>query len=204
LKSQNPTPGKTNSKRLTFIILGLAVLAAACTYAYSVYTEYTKYEAVLPRLRLQTLIRDVRRFESLAGRVPRTFDEIERLVWKHKDRTPTFDKNGTGYALANYFYVLHAVDDSRLTIWAIPLGQRRDEASTHFIIVTSERVLRWRGAALGFDEVGTVSSNPTASELAALGLVRQPDETPAGKPSTRRRLTTSQQARREPHIGMSM
>lgn len=177
MKSQNPTPGKSSPKRLTFVVFTLALLTAACCYGYRVYAEAKRHEALLPRLRLNSLIRDVRKYESISGRVPRTFEDLESLIWKHKGRKPVFDNNGTSYTLGNFLYMLNAVDDHRATIWAVPLGERREETSTHFVVVTSETLMHWKGAAITFDDFRGISPKPTVAQLAALGLVRVPGAT---------------------------
>src|SRR5262245_37211710 len=132
MKSQRPTPGKGHrSTRLTFVVFGITVLTAACAYGYSVFAESKRQEALIPRLAVASLVRDARKYEALAGRMPRTFDEIEELVWKHKDPKPVFDKGGTSYTLGNYFYFIHGLDARTATVWAVPVGPRRDEASSH-------------------------------------------------------------------------
>lgn len=191
MKSQNPTPGKSGGpKRLTFVIFGLAVLTAACSYGYSVYAENQRQEALLPRLKLSSLIRDVRKYEKLAGRVPRGFDEIEELVWKHKGRKPAFDLDGSAYTLGNYFYVYNALSHDSATVWAVPVGPRREEASTHFVVIGPDAVAHWKGAAIKHEDFSRIVKNPQVSELASLGLVRQPDEINKAKKKPEKQLKT--------------
>lgn len=191
MKSQNPTPGKSGGRtRVTFVIFGLTILAAVCSYGYSVYAESQRFEALKPRLKLSSLIRDVRKYETVAGRVPKGFEEIEELVWKHKGRKPAFDLGGAAYTLGNYFYLYHALDERSATVWAVPLGERREEASTHFVIIGPDAVAHWKGAAIKLDDFSRISTNPQVSELASLGLVRQPDEVNKSKKKAEKHLRT--------------
>ena len=175
MKSQNPVPGKGRPKQLTFIVFALAVLTAACAYGYSIYSESERHEALLPRVRLHSLVRDIRKYQTLAGRAPTTFDEIEEIIWKRKGRKPVFENGGAAYTLGHYFYLLSAIDEQRATVWAVPVGERREEASTHFVVVSPKALLHWKGAAIKIEDIHRISGNPPIGELAALGLIRQPD-----------------------------
>jgi len=194
MKSQKPRPGKGGrTTRLSFVVFGIAVLTAACSYGYGVYAESKRQDALLPRLALASLVRDARKFEALTGRMPRSFDEIEEFVWKHKGLKPAFDKSGTAYALGNYLYIIHGIDTRATAVWAVPVGPRRDEESSHYVIISTIGIAHWKGAAIKLDDFDKLTPNPEVSELAALGLVRQPDEkqdpkttrAPVRLPSTR-------------------
>jgi hypothetical protein len=174
MKSQTPTPGKGGTpKRLTLLIFGVSILTAASSYGYREYSQWRRHESLMPRLKLSSLVRDIRKFEALTGRVPRSFKELESHVWKHAKGKPVFDLNGAAYTFANYFYLFHGIDARTVTVWAVPVGPRRDETSTHFVVVSPESVAAWKGASLRLDDLAGLTANPTAQELARLGLIRQ-------------------------------
>ena len=106
------------------------------------------------------------------------------------------EKGGTAYTLGNYFYFIHGLDARTATVWAVPVGPRRDEASSHFVIIGPAELAHWKGAAIKLDEFDKLIPNPDAGELAALGLVRQPDETDSPKKSQEPPRLPSTQSRR--------
>jgi hypothetical protein len=94
-------------------------------------------------------------------------------VWKHKNR-PDFGTDGCSLSVANYYYLYYPVDGTTCTIWIIPIGPRRDEGSTHFLLLSPDSVRRWKGAPLDLDEVGKLRGVPQYGEMSVLGMTEQP------------------------------
>lgn len=164
-------PSKKSRIGLTMMLLICSVIAAGSSWAYGTYARLQEENRELPRLALATIVRDLRAHHKALGRFPATFAELDE-----KRRAPArdYELGGRAVSMANYFYVLTAVDAHRATVWAVPAGPRRDEAATQFLVVEPSDLAVWKGAAIPVADVGSIHGNPTRGELAALGLIEQP------------------------------
>ena len=107
------------------------------------------------------------------GRFPANFRELEARVWRHK-QSPDFGADGRSLTVANYFYIYYPVDASTCTVWIVPVGPRRDEVATHFLLLTPSGLRRWKGVPLTLDEVKKLpSAVPQYNEMALLGMTEQ-------------------------------
>ena len=164
-------PTKKSHIGLTLMVLIVSVIAAGVSWGYGTYARLEEENRELPKLALATIVRDLRAYHKASGRFPETFEQLDE---KRRVEGRNYELNGRALSMANYFYVLTAVDVHRATVWAVPAGPRRDEAATQFIVVEPSDLVVWKGAAIPIADVGSIHGNPTRSELAALGLIEQP------------------------------
>ncbi len=93
-------------------------------------------------------------------------------MWKHEN-APDFGADNRSMSVANYFYIYTRVDAGAATIWIIPTGPKRDEGSTHFLLLTPDNLRRWKGAPLSLDEAKSLPPVPQYREMALLGMTEQ-------------------------------
>ena len=66
------------------------------------------------------------------------------------------------------------MDANTCTIWIVPVGTRREEGSTHFLLLTPGGLRRWKGAPLTLDEVTKLPAGvPQNGEMTLLGMTEQ-------------------------------
>ena len=162
----------TRRMRITFLALGASLAALLVAYAAATIMETWHLREQTPRLAVDSLVKALQAHHRQTGRFPADFRELELRVWKHK-KAPDFGADGCSLSVANYYYLYHAVDARTATIWAIPTGPKRDEGSTHFLLLTPDNLRRWKGAPLSLDEVSKLTPVPHYQQMHVLGMTEQ-------------------------------
>lgn len=92
---------------------------------------------------------------------------------------PQFTGSNRTYVVDNYKYVYTLTKNpGECGVFAAPVGPRREEENTFFVLVTPQGVSRqWKGAALGDKDLEAISlmGIPTANQLMNFGLVEIKD-----------------------------
>ncbi len=158
--------------RMSFLTLGASVAAMVIAYAATTLLEARRLREQTPRLAADSLVKALRAHHRQTGRFPDNFRELEARVWKHKS-APDFGVDNRSLSVANYFYIYARVDAGVATIWIIPTGPRREEGSTHFLLLTPDNLRRWKGAPLSLDEAKRLPPVPQYREMAMLGMTEQ-------------------------------
>jgi hypothetical protein len=164
--------GNTRRLRMSFVTLGASVAAVIIAYAATTLLEARRLREQTPRLAVDSLVKALRAYHRQTGRFPDDFREIESRVWKHKN-APDFGADNRSMSVANYFYIYTRVYAGAATIWIIPTGPKRDEGSTHFLLLTPDNLRRWKGAPLSLDEAKSLPPVPQYREMALLGMTEQ-------------------------------
>lgn len=167
----NQAGGKTRL-RISFLMLGLAAAALVIVYATVGLLDAWRAGQQTPRLAADSLVKALRAYHQQTGRFPADFRELEARVWKHQ-KPPDFGADGRSLSVANYYYLYHPVNAGACTIWIVPTGPRREEASTHFLLLAPGNLRRWKGAPLSLDEVRKLPPAPSYAEMAVLGMTEQ-------------------------------
>ncbi len=162
----------TRRLRMSFVTLGASVAAVIIAYAATTILEARRLREQTPRLAADSLVKALRAHHRQTGRFPDDFRELEARVWKHKS-PPDFGVDSRSLSVANYFYIYARVDAGVATIWIIPTGPRREEGSTHFLLLTPDNLRRWKGAPLSLDEAKRLPPVPQYREMALLGMTEQ-------------------------------
>src|SRR5262249_91782 len=112
---------------------------AALVVAFASVTllEVWRVREQTPRLAVHSLVKALRTHHKQTGRFPADFRELEARVWKRR-KALDFGADGRSLSIANYYYIYHPVDARTSTIWVIPTGPRREEGSTHFLLLTPD------------------------------------------------------------------
>jgi len=167
--NQQPTRKKF---RISFLTLGISVAALVISFVFVTVLGNRREREQTPRLAVDGLVKALRKYHKQAGRFPADFRELEARVWKHM-KAPDFGAGGGSLSVANYFYLYHRIDAGSATIWIIPTGPRREEASTHFLLLRPDSVRRWKGAPLSLDEIKNLPPVPQYRQMSLFGMTEQ-------------------------------
>ena len=160
--------------KVTFVILGVSVIVLVISFAYGTWAKTEREKEQVPRLGIDEMVKDLREFQRKTGQFPNDLMELEeRGIWKHKT-IPDFGPSKRTRTHLNYYYVYGKSDASTCTVWAIPSGPKRENASTHFLVVRPDVIQRWKGPVLTKTDIDRIDSNPTGDLLNMLGLTEQP------------------------------
>lgn len=158
--------------KASYIILPVLLIVMVISYFYSGWAQSRRFEASLPRDGSDSMIKGLMTFKEGAGRFPLNFLEVEDRIWKHQKR-PNFGETGKTLLVYNYHYIYFQKDNFTCTLWALPAGPRRSEASTFFFYITSDAIRKWKGPDLSEDDIKKLNSLPDPSLLAVMGMTEQ-------------------------------
>ena len=158
--------------KLTFVILGVSVIVLVISFAYGTWAKTEREKEMVPRLGADSMVKSLRQFQRQTGQFPDDFMQLEERIWKHKT-LPDFGLSKRTLTVANYYYVYGKSNPSTCTVWAIPSGPKREEASTHFLVVMPDMIRRWKGPALTKTDIDRIDSDPTGDLLNMLGMIEQ-------------------------------
>jgi hypothetical protein len=159
--------------RISFLLLGASLIATVLAFTSTNLMEVWQARKQTPRLAVDSLVKALRTHYRQTGRFPSDFRELEARVWKHKN-LPDFGADKRSLSIANYHYLYYPVSTAACTIWVIPTGPRRDEGSTHFLLLYPDSLRRWKGAPLSLAEVKALTPVPQYREMALFGMTEQP------------------------------
>jgi hypothetical protein len=174
---------KKSKLKMTFIILPIALLTMVVSFAYGKWDENKRAQEQVPKLAADSMVKALRQYQRSNGKFPEDLMELEKVVWKHK-KVPDFGPQQKTLTVANYYYVYALVDPLTCTVWAIPSGPKREEGSTHFLVIAPQVIRHWKGPALSNDDITKIVSAPTPALLTMLGLTEQEIIDQRTKPKT--------------------
>ena len=168
----------------TLIIAGLSLALLVISIIYSSWSRERAREANMPVPAMETVVLALRNFHQQTGRFPRDFNELDERVWKGARRAQISpDGKSLNAPQSHYYYTLHTInpdEPARATepvkagVWAVPTGERAQEAATYFWYVTPQKIEGWMGPALTRENIGAVRAIPSEQQLALLTMTRQP------------------------------
>ena len=158
--------------RISFILLAVAIVLSAVCFVYSRWAEAQHQQELLPRLAVDSMVKGLRQYQRQTGQFPADFAELDQRVWKHAN-VPDFGPDKRTLTVANYYYIYSRVNPLTCAVWAIPSGPRREEGSTHFLVIGPEVIRRWKGPALSRADIDMLESVPTADVLNVMGMTEQ-------------------------------
>lgn len=155
--------------RLTLLSLLLSAIAGLAGYSYHTYAIFRDAQRLTPRHQVERLIRDFRQYHSQTRQFPANFIEINRALW-HTQPAPAYGEDGRRAWTKNYYYFYTRVNEDTCAFWALPLGSRRQYASTFFVVIAPRWLRVWKGKALPDAEIESVPPIPSPFALAGFGL----------------------------------
>lgn len=168
----------------TLIIAALSLVLLVISMIYSSWSREREREANLPVPAMETVVLALRTFHQQTGRFPRDFNELDERVWKgarHAQISP--DGKSLNAPHSHYYYTLHTINPpdptsatlpAKAGVWAVPTGERAQEAATYFWYVTPQSIEGWMGPALTRENIDAVRAIPSEQQLALLTMTRQP------------------------------
>ena len=158
--------------KITFVMLPICILIVIICYVYGAWARAEKEKQLIPRHDLDGLVKGLRQYQRQTGQFPGDLSELDKQIWKYKN-APDFGSTKRTLSFANYYYLYAKSDRLTCTIWAIPSGPKREEGSTHFLVVTPDLIRNWKGPALDKADIDRISSEPTGDLLNMLGMTEQ-------------------------------
>jgi hypothetical protein len=168
----------------TLIIAGLSLGLLIVSMIYSSWSHERQRETDMPVPAMETIVLALRTFHQQTGRFPSNFNELDERVWKGARRAQISpDGKSLNAPQSHYYYTLHtinpaeparAIEPAKAGVWAVPTGERAQEAATYFWYVTPQRIEGWMGPALTRENIGAVKSIPSEQQLNLLTMTRQP------------------------------
>src|ERR1051325_3532783 len=158
--------------KMTFVLLPVCIIIVIISYVYGAWATAESEKQLVPRLGVDSMVKGLRQYQRETGQFPGDFSDLDKRIWKYKT-APDFGLTKRTLVLANYYYVYAKADALTCTIWAIPSGPKREEGSTHFLVVTPHVIRHWKGPALGKTDIDRISSEPTGDLLNMLGMTEQ-------------------------------
>ncbi|HRI05293.1 MAG TPA: hypothetical protein PLL77_16265 [Pyrinomonadaceae bacterium] len=162
-----------NRLKISLILAPLALMMLVGVYIYSLWSEDRDRRAEIPFDATQVMNRDLLKFHQKRGSFPEKLEDLEGIVWEKKGRN--YVSHGRSMMHRNYFYMYSRLTSHRYTLWAIPIGKAREEASTLFLVGTPPSDRRWKGPALPVPDIENLLPAPSSNNLNMLGLFEQPN-----------------------------
>ena len=162
-----------NRLKISLILAPLALMMLVGVYIYSLWSEDRDRRAEIPFDATQVMNRDLLKFHQKRGSFPEKLEDLEGIVWEKKERN--YVSHGRSMMHRNYFYMYSRLNSHRYTLWAIPIGKAREEASTLFLVGTPTSDRRWKGPALPVPDIENLLPVPSSNKLNMLGLVEEPN-----------------------------
>jgi|SRR5262245_26223940 len=164
---------KFNKLKSTFAFLASTAILALGGYGWRTYTLFRGWQANMPQPQIEKLTRDLLLFHTRTKRFPKTFNEINDLIWRIRPK-PDYGNEGRQARTKNYYYFYTMVKDGQCAVWAVPLGPQRHYASTFFLVITPEWRRLWRGKSLEEAVISKLPAIPTSANLGDLQLSEIP------------------------------
>ena len=158
--------------KMTFVLLPVCIIIVIICYAYGAWARAESEKQLVPRLAVDSMVKGLRQYQRQTGQFPGDFSELDKRIWKYKN-APDFGSTKRTLSVANYYYAYAKTDPLTCTIWAIPSGPKREEGSTHFLVVSPDVIRHWKGPALAKADIDRISSEPTGDLLNVLGMTEQ-------------------------------
>lgn len=158
--------------RITYLVLILAALATGVGYGWHVYSLFRDARLNMPQPQIEKLIKDIRTFYLRTKRFPQNFAEVNDLIWHTKPK-PNYGADERQARAKNYHYFFTKVDHQTCAIWALPIGPRRHDASSFFLVLAPGWVRIWKGKALEDEAIGKLPAIPKPDQLAVLMMQEQ-------------------------------
>jgi hypothetical protein len=155
---------------LTFFTLLLCGLAGLGAHLYRTWAESRRHEAERPREAVAGVVSRLLVYYEKRGQFPPALSDLEGVAWQ---KNFTYGAGGNTLQRHNYHYLYTRQNAQRATLWAVPVGARREEGATYFTYLTREGLWRWQGGPLTEADARQIKPLPNRALLILLGLAEQ-------------------------------
>jgi len=164
---------KKPTLKLPFIALAIIAIFGGSVYGYHLYQLARAEEAHVPQLAVVQLVNSLRAYQAKTGQFPKNFHEVNERIWR-RDPPPAFGQEGRDILLNHYWYFYTQINAETCTLWAPPLGPKRDLSKAFYVVLTPQWMRVWKGAALHDEQLKLIRNIPTPELLAQLKMKGQP------------------------------
>ncbi len=164
---------KLGKLKASHLLIALGTVTFLGGYGWRLYSLFRDSQVNMPQPQIEKLTKDLRFFHAKTGRFPNSFNEINNVLWQTKP-TPDYGKNGRQARTKNYYYFYTRVKDDQCAIWALPLGPRRQYATSFFLVLTPDWFRAWKGGAIDDATIDRLPVIPRPDQLATLGMAEMP------------------------------
>lgn len=171
--SKTKTRSGFSKLNITWLLLALAGVFAVGSYGWHIYSLFRDWQVNMPQPQIEKLTKDLRIYHAKTGHFPRTFVEINNLIW-HTKPTPDYGDKGKQSRTKNYYYFYTKADDHTCALWALPIGPQRHYASSFFIVLSADWLRTWKGRALNDDAINDLPIIPSLDKLAEMEMREMP------------------------------
>lgn len=162
-----------NRLKISLILIPFALVVVVGAYVYSLWAAERRQTADMPVEATSMMMRDLLAFHEKRGGFPSDLKQLEGIVWEKKQNRQ-FSIENRALRHRNYYYLYTRLTPHRYTLWAVPMGQAREEAATLFLVVTPDACRRWKGPSMRIEDLNKLNTGASSQELGILGLVEQP------------------------------
>ena len=158
--------------KISLVIAPLCLAVVVIVYVYSLWQVDRRRDQEVPVEAVSQMMRDLLRYHEKRGGFPENLKNLEGVVWEKRTRQLSAESRALNHR--NYYYFYTRISHHRLTLWAIPTGNLREDAPTWFLVVSPELCRRFKGAALPLNQISRIEPNPSLGKLGVWGLIEQP------------------------------
>ncbi|MGH8598530.1 MAG: hypothetical protein ACREXT_17900 [Gammaproteobacteria bacterium] len=159
--------------RIAFVFALATIAAGAVSYGYHLYRLAQDLQINKPQPQVERLARDLRRYYAETRRFPANFSEINQLLWRTKPE-PDYGSDGRRAWTKNYYYFYTKANDETCAFWALPIGSRRQYASSFFVVLSPDWMRAWKGEAMSDEEITVIPVIPSPVVLSELKMREVP------------------------------
>lgn len=164
---------RLSKMRLSYLGALVAIVACLGGYAWHVYALFREAQQTNPQPQLERLSQDLRTYHARTRQFPANFQIINQQLWQ-TNPAPDYGSDGRRARTKNYVYLYTKVSDEACAFWALPVGPRRDYASSFFIVLAPTWMRAWKGKAMSDEVIDKLPMIPTPSQLADRNLRELP------------------------------
>lgn len=164
---------RLSKMRLSYLGALVAIVACLGGYSWHVYTLFREAQQTNPQPQVERLGKDLRTYHSRMRQFPVNFPAINQQLW-HTTPTPDYGSDGRRASTKNYVYLYTKVNEESCAFWALPIGSRRDYASSFFIVLAPTWMRAWKGKAMRDEVLETLPMIPAPHQLADLNMQELP------------------------------
>jgi hypothetical protein len=164
---------RLSKMRISYLSAIVALVACLGAYAWHVYALFREAQQTNPQPQLERLSQDLRTYHFRTRQFPANFQIINQQLW-HTTPAPDYGSDGRRARTKNYLYLYTKINEETCAFWALPVGVRREFASSFFVVLAPNWRRVWKGKALTDEELVMLPMIPSPNQLADLNLLELP------------------------------
>jgi hypothetical protein len=128
---------RLSKMRISYLSAIAALVVCLGAYAWHVYALFREARQTTPQPQIERLTKDLRTYHAQLRQFPVNFPAINQRLWKTQP-TPDDGVDGRRARTKNYVYLYTKISEETCAFWAVPVGPRREYASSFFYCAGSK------------------------------------------------------------------